>query len=131
MNQRPIFQSFDHINVRVEDLDQSIQFYTEILGFTYLGQRNLAPVSPTISAYVQLGQTIVELAWGHNLADYHTDGMINHFALTVPDIDASIGYLKEKGVEPITGITNVNDEFYCYFIQGPSGERFEIIQYLK
>ena len=126
--EHPVFQTFDHINVRVADLEASIRFYTEILGFTYVGRRDLSPTSPTVSAYVRFGGTTVELAWGHNLADYHTDGMINHFALTVPDIHEALRYLKEHTVPILTDITRVNDFFYCFFFAGPSGERFEVIQ---
>lgn len=124
------FETFDHTNVRVADLDASIRFYTEVLGFEYIGRRDMAPTSPTVSAYVKFAGVVVELAAGHNMADYAPAGIINHFALTVPDIHAAHRYFRAHGVEPLGEPLRVNDDFYCFFVEGPSKEKFEIIQYL-
>ncbi len=125
------FKAVDHINVRVADLKESIKFYTDVLGFEYVGQRDLRPASPTTSAYVRLGEVVVELAEGHKMSDYSTAGMINHFGLTVSSIQEAYDYLKKAGVTPTCDPINVNDCFYCFFFEGPSGEKFEVLEYLK
>lgn len=122
--------SVAHVNVRTADLQKSIDFYTNILGFTFVSQMDLRPVSPTVSAYVRFQNLVVELACGHEMSQYHTAGIINHFALEVPDAEEALVYFQRHGVPVLQEITNVNDVFLCFFIAGPSGERFEIIQNL-
>lgn len=131
MRTEKVFRAVHHTNVRVKDLAESIRFYTEILGFEYVGQLDLHPASPTISAYVRLGDAVVELAYGHDLNLYHTDGMIHHFALEVSDIQEAFAYVKEKNVAILSEPHSVNKDFDCFFIAGPSGERFEIIQKME
>lgn len=122
--------SIDHINVRVADLDESIRFYEKVLGFTFVGIRDMRPTAPTKSAYMKLGEVVVELAAGHDMSLYTNAGIVNHFGVKVDDIFAEYDRLKELGVSILGEPLKVNEDFYCFFFEGPSKERFEAIQYL-
>ena len=126
-----IFQSIHHTNIRTADLDASIAFYRDILGFEYRGQKSLAPVSPTVSAYLRLGEVVIELAAGHRMEDYTPSGIVNHIALQVDDIQKAFDYLRANHVTILSQPHPVNQDFYCFFAAGPSGERLELIEPMK
>lgn len=119
-----------HINVRVSDLNESIRFYQDVLGFQLNEIWDLRPVSNTKSAYLSLGDVTVELAVGHDMSLYTPNGIVNHFGVEVDDIYAEYERLKAMNVKILGDIVNVNDKFYCFFFEGPSKERFEAVQLL-
>ena len=131
MTANQVIKQIDHVNIRIADIEASLKFYTEILGFEYVTQRDMRPTANSVSTYVRHGGVVIELAWGHDLSKCAPAGIVDHFCLEVHDIREAMAYFKEKKVNIVSDIIPVNLMFLCFFITGPSGEKIEIIQYLS
>lgn len=107
-----------HVSVNVSDPDESIAFYTEILGGTLRGDR---PDFGIGGAWIDLGATQVHLI--------ETDvppNMGQHFAILVADVDAVIGELRSKGLDVEDALVVGSDR--QTFIDDPSGNAIELHQ---
>jgi catechol 2,3-dioxygenase-like lactoylglutathione lyase family enzyme len=73
--------SVSHINRAVRDLDRTIAFYTQNLGF-----------------YIGLGDVLFELGVSQDV-EAATASISSRLGLTVTDLDAVVADLRSKGVE--------------------------------
>ena len=121
-----------HIGVFSADMDRSLAFYCDTLGFEKF---YACEMGTTKLAFIRAGGCILELI---NPADYKggrpTDGAVAHIAIEVEDIRGYVAALKAKGVafnsEDVTviphlfptGSTNI-------FFLGPDGESLELYEY--
>ena len=96
----------DHIGIAVNNLEESLKFYTEVLGLTALGTEVVEEQKVKV-AFIPCGDSELEL-----LESTSPDGPIakfiekngegiQHIAIKVDDIDATLAELKEKGVRLI------------------------------
>ena len=87
-----------HIGIRVRDMDVSVKFYTELLGFKVTGRQMLGT---TELCFLENGSCPLELI--HSAThDERVPGQIDHFALEVQHIDELVNDLKAKGVTFLT-----------------------------
>ena len=99
-----MFEGFSHIYLRVRDVDESIDFYTNKLGFSLLRKYRSGD---RVSAYVRLGGVLLELGLPHLPSELPGEdpvwrqygGPARKFGIAVTDIDAAVADLKSKGVE--------------------------------
>ena len=148
--------AIDHINLVVSDLDRSVKFYTELLGFKKTNSVHLegewiesivglkGVVADVVFIVAPAGEPKVELLCykspigdsipSNSLAN--TVGL-RHIALRVDDIQAASKKLKDAGVkllsEPIAVPTTVVAQnpvrkTLCYF-HDPDGVLLEIAEY--
>jgi len=96
----------DHIGIAVSNLEESLKFYTEVLGLTASGTEVVEEQKVRV-AFLPCGDSELEL-----LESTSPDGPIakfiekngegvQHIAIKVDDIDATLAELKEKGVRLI------------------------------
>lgn len=118
-----------HTCVRVRDLQASVSFY-EALGFERRGQLNF---DSAFNVYMGLpgdGDTLeLTVNVGREEAYDLGDGY-NHIALTVDDIDATLGALAGIGVEPEKPAYRPGDRDdlpRIAFVADPDGYRIELI----
>jgi catechol 2,3-dioxygenase-like lactoylglutathione lyase family enzyme len=88
-----VITGFSHIYYRVRDLDESIAFYTQKLGFYLLRRYS---VDGRESAYVGLKDVLLEMSAAPGLP---LDPPERRIGLTAPDLDAVLQNLRSKGVE--------------------------------
>ena len=106
----------------VKDMDESIKFYTEVMGFKIDSQYDLGPAG-TITLLKGEGETMVELI--KNPTD--EIGLFS-MGMDVEDISATVKELKSKGAKitmepmPITVGT-------LAFLEDPNGVRIALIQH--
>jgi lactoylglutathione lyase len=87
--------TFSHIYLPVRDIDESIDFYTQKLGFELLRQYS---INGRPSAYVTLGGILLELTLSTTTPS--TDGRSElRIGLLVDDMDATLAEVRAKGVE--------------------------------
>lgn len=96
----------DHIGIAVKNLDETLKFYTDVLGLEVEGTEVVEEQKVKV-AFLPIGDTEVELL--ESTAD---DGPIakfierngegvQHIAFKVDNIEEAIAYMKEKGMRMI------------------------------
>jgi len=119
-----IFLGVHHVNVRAQDMENSLRFYTEMLGFSLISRFRAEGVE---LATLSLGGTLLEIKKADENAPGQ-DGIIDHLAIRTADIFAAFDWLKSQGFELITPEPRlIGSGEYILFFRGPSGEKIELI----
>lgn len=123
---------FDHLAITVSNLEESVDFYTNILGFKTLGKLVQDNGNFTI-VYLDMGDKILELFFftekGKNIYSHNDKDMgIKHFAFKVESVDKTFEYLKEKGVEFTMQPTDAEGGVRIAFFKDPNNILIEIIE---
>jgi glyoxylase I family protein len=99
-----MFKRIDHVEIIPQDFERSMKFYTEVLGFTVKEQMPVAAPPLQEVAYLQLGDTVLELMRVADAAVVTAEPWsigYRMMALEVEEMDRAIDYLAQKGV-PVT-----------------------------
>ena len=136
-NPAPVEFSIDHTAISVSNLDTSMRFYTEILGFTCTRIIDMPDGKGRIALLNKPGFTIEMFQFVDAQPFQDNDGIlvidhkkigVKHIALRVNDIWAAADYLKEHGAEfinePVIGARG----FYRFFIKDPDGMPVELTE---
>ena len=107
-----------HVSINVADIDQSIAFYTEVLGFTVRTDR---PDFGFGGAWLDVGGQQV-----HLLQAGAPPALGQHFAIQVDDIDAVITEIRARGIE-VSDASSVGANRQA-FLSDPSGNGVELHQ---
>jgi len=88
-----------HTRIRVNDLDKSIKFYTENLGFVVRSQTDKSPAGNQL-AHLELPGNAhgLELTYSDDY-DLNVPEDLMHLAIAVPDLIALCDELEGKGIE--------------------------------
>ncbi|UUZ83401.1 VOC family protein [Paenibacillus sp. P26] len=127
-----MIHKLEHIGVRVNDMDASVRFYTEVLGMKLVHRAALADgVELGFLAFPGSENVEIELI-GRGSDGLSDSGKVHHIAFTVSDIEGEIERLKSLGVQMIdeTPKTILNGAKLAFFF-GPDGERLELFQPVK
>lgn len=121
-----MIESFSHIYLPVRDVDESIEFYTQKLGFYLLRKYT---TNSNLAAYVGLNGLLLEFSVSGNTPS--VDGRSElRIGLIVDDLDATLAELQEKGVkvgrEPWQAATFWGRQAQ---IMDPSGYRISLREY--
>ena len=120
----------DHVGVMVKNIEASIAFYTEIIGFELKGRtpHSNGIIELAFLGFGQSGETDLELIQGYN-DSLPNEGKVHHFAVSVPDVQAEFDRLKQLDVSFVDeGITTLPNGFKYFFVSGPDGEWIELFQ---
>src|SRR5246127_4767645 len=127
-----MFKRIDHVEIVTDQLDRTVQFYTEVLGFTVKARDRIERSGlgvPIDLVYLDLGGTVVELISCESAAidpapqnehlGYRT------IALEVNVIQQAADYLRTKGVDIVWG-PGVRETYSRAEICGPNGYHIEL-----
>jgi methylmalonyl-CoA/ethylmalonyl-CoA epimerase len=126
----------DHAGISVADLEASIAWYRDMLGFK-LDRIVDVPGDSGRVALIRRGDFILELffipesaplpeARRHPSTDLRIHG-IKHVAYAVPDIRALVEALKAKGVDVVWDVV-LHDNTWCAFVRDNSGNLVEFVE---
>jgi len=125
---------FHHLSMRVLDLDASIKFYTEGLGFVERfswgkASQRVVLLDTGDGNYFELSQGDPDRVYG--------DGVFHHIALRVDDCSAALEAARVAGADvtmetrDVTISTEPPLQIRIAFLKGPDGEIIELFQDLQ
>jgi lactoylglutathione lyase len=119
-----------HTMLRVSDLDQSVRFYTDVLGLREQRRKVLEKADATLVFLGdEAGHHAIELTYNHDGRRYELGNQFGHFALGVGDLEATRKELASKGVEFSRGPYRVSEGgSMIAFIRDPDGIEIELIE---
>ncbi|NDL63096.1 lactoylglutathione lyase [Acerihabitans arboris] len=121
-----------HTMLRVSDLQQSIDFYTQILGMRLLRTSENTEYKYTLAFVGYTEETegaVIELTYNWGVDHYELGTAYGHIALGVDDVAATCERIRQAGGKvtreagPVKGGTTV-----IAFIDDPDGYKIELIE---
>jgi catechol 2,3-dioxygenase-like lactoylglutathione lyase family enzyme len=101
-----MFKRIDHVEIVTDQLDRTVEFYTEVLGFTVKARDRIERSGlgvPIDLVYLDLGGTVVELISYEGVtvdpAPQQEHLGYRMMALEVDDMQKTTDYLRTKGVD--------------------------------
>jgi lactoylglutathione lyase len=121
-----------HTMLRVTNLEESLQFYCQVLGMKLLRQKEYPDGKFTL-AFVGYGDesenTVIELTYNWGVDSYEIGTGYGHIALGVEDIYATCGSIEARGGK-ITRPPGAmkHGTTVIAFVEDPNGYKIELIQ---
>ncbi|HAT15261.1 MAG: lactoylglutathione lyase [Microcoleus sp.] len=121
-----------HTMLRVGNLEESLKFYTEVLGMKLLRQKEY-PEGKFTLAFVGYGEesdhTVLELTYNWGVEEYNLGDAYGHIAIGVDDIYATCDEIKARGgkVSREPGPMKHGSTVIA-FVEDPDGYKVELIQ---
>jgi lactoylglutathione lyase len=121
-----MIQCIHHVAVRVTDLERSIAFYADLLGFAVRNRTTLASGARIAFLAHPGGGSELELIAG--LHDHHAgDGLVHHVAFLVEDVEGAFTRLVAAGVTVLDAAPETLASGRRLFsFRGPDGERLQV-----
>ena len=122
---------FLHTMVRITDPEKSRAFY-EALGFRFERDMDIVRNGETEATNYFYGigdqDAVLELTFNHDGRTYDLGTGYGHIAVSVDDLEQSLGELKQQGIEAEREPYRVREggSLLC-FVQDPDGYRIELI----
>ena len=120
-----------HTMLRVGTLEESIKFYTEVMGMTLLRQKDYPDGKFTL-AFVGYGEesdnTVIELTHNWDTDQYDIGAGFGHLALEVDDVYQATDEIRQRGGKIIrdAGPMNAGSTIIA-FVEDPDGYEIELI----
>jgi len=121
-----------HTMLRVGNLEQSITFYTEILGMRLLRRKDY-PGGRFTLAFLGYGDesdtTVLELTHNWDTSSYELGSGYGHIAIGVDDIHAVCDQMRAKGGQVVREPGPMkNGTTVIAFVEDPDGYKVELIE---
>jgi lactoylglutathione lyase len=121
-----------HTMIRVNNLQESLDFYTKLLGMKEL-RRTDVPDGKYTLAFVGYGgesdHTVLELTYNYGTDHYEQGTAFGHLALGVKDIKATCEKLRSNGAKIVREPGPVKfGKTMIAFIEDPNGYKIELIE---
>jgi glyoxylase I family protein len=129
-----MFKRIDHVEIVTDQLDRTVQFYTEVLEFTVKARDRIERSGlgvPIDLVYLDLGGTVIELI-SYDGATIDPAPQTEHLgyrmiALEVDEMQKTADYLRTKGVDIVWG-PRVRETYSRAEICDPNGFHIELRQ---
>jgi lactoylglutathione lyase len=117
-----------HTRMRVSDLDETIQFYTTVLGLEVIERKTSPRGSHLAFLKVPNSDELIELT------SFPPSGLVKvqedlvHLAFQVENLELTITALNQKGIKITDGPTKTSSGSRFIFIDAPDGYEIELIE---
>ena len=111
--------------ILVNNMDESLKFYEEILGLK-LADRFQAGPGMEIS-FLGEGETKIELICNANLKKLEAGNRVT-LGFNVESLDERVQFVKDKGINIITGPVQPNPRIKYFIIQDPNGVKIQFAE---
>jgi len=121
-----------HTMLRVGDLEQSLAFYTEVLGMKLLRRKDY-PEGKFTLAFVgyddEEHSAVVELTYNWGVEKYEPGTAFGHIAIEVDDAYAACEKIKSRGGKVVREAGPMkHGNTVIAFVEDPDGYKIELIQ---
>jgi lactoylglutathione lyase len=117
-----------HTRMRVSDMDQTIAFYTDVLGLEVV-ERKVSPRGSHL-AFLRTpnSEELIELCSFPASGPVKVQEDLVHLAFQVANLDAAIAALQQQSVRITDGPTTTSSGSRFIFIDAPDGYEVELIE---
>ncbi|WP_100407890.1 VOC family protein [Bacillus solitudinis] len=125
-----MIKGIGHLALIVEDMDKSLEFYCDILGFERAFEIRDDENNPWIEYIKVAPGQFIELFYGgvHKQQEMNQQIGFHHLCLEVGNIHEIANHLKGKGLTLDVEPTQGKDNNYQCWIKDPDGNRIEFMQ---
>ena len=117
-----------HTRMRVSDMEQTVAFYTNVLGLEVL-ERKVSPRGSHLAFLkVPNSEELIELTSFPPSGPVKVQEDLVHLAFQVESLDDTIASLNAKGVKVTDGPTQTSSGSRFIFIDAPDGYEVELIE---
>ena len=117
-----------HTRMRVSDMEQTVNFYTNVLGLEVL-ERKVSPRGSHLAFLkVPNSEELIELTSFPPSGPVKVQEDLVHLAFQVESLDDSIASLNAQGVKITDGPTQSSSGSRFIFIDAPDGYEIELIE---
>lgn len=120
--------SFCWVTVDVKDMEESLEFYEEIVGLK-LNQRLEAGPDMEL-AFLGDGETQVELIFNKENMDINLDKNIS-LGFKVDSVEDKMEFIKNKGLKIHSGPFEPNPSIKFFFVSDPNGLKIQFVEDIK
>ncbi len=114
--------SIDHVNMKVKDLEKSVEFYKNLFGFEIKQEENPNKIDAPSKI---IGNDTIKLCM-YEIPDMSPEGGIAHFGFNIANFNEVIEKCKELGVQVLYGGIVDWDKSKSIYIVDPSGYEIEL-----
>ncbi len=133
------FGGLAHLCISTRDMEESLRFYRDLLGFTVEYRTTLGDDMPSDGFWpldyvlVRQGSCAIELLRPADTArvTVGVKGSVEHFAVLVDNLEAAVADLRGRGIVfegEIGSIPRLFGGFKSIFLKGPSSESIELCE---
>lgn len=117
-----------HTRMRVNDLDETVRFYTTVLGLEIVEQKTSPRGSRLAFLKTSNSDELIELTSYPPSGPVKVPEDLVHLAFQVDSLDGTIAVLHEKGITITDGPTQTSSGSRFIFIDAPDGYEIELIE---
>ena len=124
---------FEHVHLKAADPEKTANWYVEAFNFTIFNDRGVRPTGDRFiecrtedGVIVRISGARAGEAMGKGDADVHYG--LEHFGITVDDMDAELERLQALGAEVAEGPNDNPNGSRIAFIKTPDDVRIEVMQ---
>ena len=122
--------AFDHVMIRVEDLDESLDWYETHLNYEEKGRWEADTFTNVFLGPEDVHEAgaLLELTYNHDGRSYEMGDAWGHIAVRVPEdaLQASYDQLMEEGVDDYRDPESCGNRYA--FVKDPDGHEIEIVK---
>ena len=117
-----------HTRMRVSDMDETIAFYTDVLGLDVM-ERKVSPRGSHLAFLkVPNSEELIELCSFPESGPVKVQEDLVHLAFEVENLDATIASLNHRRIRITDGPTRTSSGSRFIFIEAPDGYEIELIE---
>lgn len=117
-----------HTRMRVSDMDQTINFYTDVLGLEVMERKTSPRGSHLAFLKVPNSEELIELCSFPPSGPVKVQEDLVHLAFEVDNLDQTIDTLNARGIKITDGPTRSSSGNRFIFIDAPDGYEVELIE---
>lgn len=117
-----------HTRMRVSDMDQTIRFYTDVLGLEVVERKTSPRGSHLAFLKVPNSEELIELCSFPASGPVKVQEDLVHLAFQVASLDGTMKALNDKNIRITDGPTRTSSGSRFLFIDAPDGYEIELIE---